>query len=168
MSELVVLTAYQRALGAAIQAAGHTVEWAAAPACSGGVLLSIDGRRSGYEERRGAPHAESVNGVHYMEPTRWRGRKLSTDPQKAAASLLERLAAAIQAEHDRKARDLASNARDVLREQLEVAFAVPGGSVRVESGVVTVSVILNTLTPETAKRLADAVNGVLAEQGTSK
>lgn len=164
----VALTQYQQAIAAAIQAAGHEAAWTATPATRTGALLSIDGRRAGYDERLGVPHVESVDGVGFMEPTRFRGRKLSADPQKAAAALLERFAAAVQAEHDRKARDSANNARDALRERLAAAFVVPGGNVRVESGVVTVSIVLDTLTPETAKRLADAINGALAESGASK
>lgn len=158
-------SAYQQAIAAEVRAAGHSAEWMPSH-ISHRLLLMIDGRSSGYEERRKGHFASSVEAVGFMEPIRWRARKLAEDPKKAAASLLERLAVAIQARQDADERVQAQASRAALEEQLRAAFQVPNGFVRVESSAVKVELILDSLTPDKALRLATAINGVLGEEKT--
>lgn len=86
------LTDYQKAIAEHIRAAGHSVEW---QPLNSGEELRIDGVRA-CPFRLGRDRAEAV----YEPPgylTTWRARKLSADPKKAAAALLDRHAAVLRA-----------------------------------------------------------------------
>ena len=155
-------TAYQKAITAAIAAAGHAVEWKPLHPASPHVL-HIDGAPCGSNLTGDRPEVAGVWGSRGSE---WAKRRLSADPCKAAATLIDRHAAVI-AERERTA---AQNRRDDARQERRLAIEAAIGdvparlSVEVHPAAVVLSLRLPSLTPEQAARLGDAIRGALAGQ----
>ena len=164
-------TAYQKAITAAIAAAGHAVEWKPLHPASPHVL-HIDGAPCGSNLTGDRPEVAGVWGSRGSE---WAKRRLSADPCKAAATLIDRHAAVIAERDDRHAaviaereRTAAQNRRDDARQEHRLAIEAAIGdvparlSVEVHPAAVVLSLRLPSLTPEQAARLGDAIRGALA------
>ena len=153
-------TEYQKAIAAGIAAAGHAVEWKPLHPASPHVL-HIDGAPCGSNLTGDRPEVAGVWGSRGSE---WAKRRLSADPCKAAATLIDRHAAVI-AERERTA---AQNRRDDARQEHRLAIEAAIGdvparlSVEVHPAAVVLSLRLPSLTPEQAARLGDAIRGALA------
>ena len=156
-------TAYQETIAAAIVAAGHAVEWRPLHPASPHVL-HIDGAPCGSDLTGDRPEVAGVWGSRGSE---WAKRRLSADPCKAAATLIDRHAAVI-AERERTA---AQNRRDDARQERRLAIEAAIGdvparlSVEVHPAAVVISLRLPSLTPEQAARLGNAIRGALADGG---
>ena len=154
-------TAYQETIAAAIAAAGHAVEWKPLHASTSFAVLHIDGAPCGSNLTGDRPEVAGVWGSRGSE---WAKRRLSADPCKAAATLIDRHAAVI-AERERTA---AQNRRDDARQEHRLAIEAAIGdvparlSVEVHPAAVVLSLRLPSLTPEQAARLGDAIRGALA------
>lgn len=155
-------TAYQEAIATVIAAAGHAVEWKPLHPASPHVL-HIDGAPCGSDLTGDRPEVAGVWGSRGSE---WAKRRLSADPCKAAATLIDRHAAVI-AERERTA---AQNRRDDARQEHRLAIEAAIGDVparllvEVHPAAVVLSLRLPSLTPEQAARLGDAIRGALAAQ----
>lgn len=152
------LTDYQKAIAEHIRAAGHSVEWKKPAPWHLRPTLHIDGVEASALHGN-KPYAPSV--YCYGRGTIWRKRTLSSDPKKAAATLLDRHAAMLRAKSLQEADKRSEQEHaDALNEALAGRAMVLGLD---QHGV---TLRLPSLSVEQARRVAAALGQDMSEGQT--
>ena len=152
------LTQYQQDVTDHIRAAGHVVEWRVVHNY-GSAVLHIDGAPCS-DLRGDKPEVRRVDDPRAFTSI-WRQRRLTGDVKKDVATMLDRHAVYVAAREQEDRRQAREKELEDERRALDLAFDVPGGHVDLRSSGVTISVRLDALTPDMARRLASAIRGVL-------